>query len=279
MRLLITAIMTIGVAAAACTRGATVAASTGAVNAAAVETAGDPTGAAVATSGGTETSSAAAGAVREVTIPAGTRLPIVLDTPVSSASSRVEQSVQAHLSRPIVVRGRSVLPQGSRVSGVVTDATRSGRVKGLAHLALRFDTLIPRGDDERYRIQTAAIGRTAEATKKKDAAEIGIPAAGGALIGALLEVLICSDYPTQLAVGNTFAAFGYAPAGAGGTLNLSFVAGVSAIDTAFLLTLILAFLYAHGERPRDVLFGFRSLAAEAALGIPLTLAALALAAA
>ena len=61
-------------------------------------------------------------------------------------------------------------------------------------------------------------------------------------IVALLEVLICSDYPTQLAVGNTFAAFGYAPAGAGGTLNLSFVAGVSAIDTAFLLALILAFI-------------------------------------
>ena len=46
MRLLITAIITIGVAGAACTRGATVAASTSAVNAAAVETAGDPTGAA-----------------------------------------------------------------------------------------------------------------------------------------------------------------------------------------------------------------------------------------
>jgi membrane protease YdiL (CAAX protease family) len=98
-------------------------------------------------------------------------------------------------------------------------------------------------------------------------------------IVALLEVLICSDYPTQLAVASTFAAFGYAPSGAGGTLNLSFVAGVSALDTAFLLTLILAFLYAHGERPRDVLFGFHSLAAEAALGIPLTLVALGLAAA
>jgi len=98
-------------------------------------------------------------------------------------------------------------------------------------------------------------------------------------IVALLEVLICSDYPTQLAVGNTFAAFGYIPSGAGGDLNLSFVAGVSAIDTAFLLTLILAFLYAHGERPRDVLFGSRSLAGEAALGVPLTLVALALTAA
>ncbi len=79
-----------------------------------------------------------------------------------------------------------MIPQGSRVSGVVTDATRSGRVKGLAHLALRFDTLAPRGDDERYQIHTAAVGRTAQSTKKKDATEIGVPAAGGALIGALL---------------------------------------------------------------------------------------------
>jgi membrane protease YdiL (CAAX protease family) len=98
-------------------------------------------------------------------------------------------------------------------------------------------------------------------------------------IVALLEVMICSDYPTQLAVGNTFAAFGYVPSGAGGDLNLSFVAGVSAIDTAFLLALILGFLYVHGERPRDVIFGFRPFAAEAALGIPLTLVALALTAA
>jgi len=186
MRLLITAIMTIGLAGTACNRSATLAASAGAVNAAAAEAPADRNSAAVATSGADEANGAAAGAVREVTIPAGTRLPIVLDTPVSSATSRLEQSVQAHLARPVMVHGRSVLPQGSRVSGVVTDATRSGRVKGLAHLAVRFDTLVPRGDDERYRIQTAAIGRTAEATKKKDAAEIGIPAAGGALIGALV---------------------------------------------------------------------------------------------
>jgi hypothetical protein len=188
MRLLITALMTISVAAtAACNRGATVAAATaGTVNAAA-EAAGEPN-AAVATSGG-DTAAGSGGAVRgvrEVTIPAGTRLPIVLDTAVSSATSRVEESVQSHLSRPVVVHGRSVLPQGSRVSGVVIDATQSGRVKGLAHIALRFDTLVPRGDDERYRIQTAAVGRTAPATKKKDAAEIGVPAAGGALIGALV---------------------------------------------------------------------------------------------
>src|SRR5206468_8007926 len=56
----------------------------------------------------------------------------------------------------------------------------------LAHLAVRFDTLMPRGDDERYHIRTAAVGRTAESTKKKDALEIGVPAAGGAIIGGLV---------------------------------------------------------------------------------------------
>jgi len=126
-----------------------------------------------------------AAAWREVTIPAGTTLPVVLDTTVSSATSRVEQPVAAHLSRPVSINGVAVLPEGSRVSGVVTDATRSARVKGRAHLAIRFDSLTPRGDDQRYTIQTTSVGRTAPATKKNDAMKIGAPAAGGAIIGAI----------------------------------------------------------------------------------------------
>ena len=79
-----------------------------------------------------------------------------------------------------------MLPEGSTVSGVVTDATPSAKVKGRAHLAVRFDSLTPRGGDERYRIETAAIGRTAPATKKNDAIKIVAPAAGGAIIGAIV---------------------------------------------------------------------------------------------
>ena len=131
-------------------------------------------------------SPAAARRVRDVTIPAGTVLPIVLDTPVGSDTSHVEQSVAAHLSRTITFHGEAVVPAGSRIHGVVTDATPSGRVKGRAHLAVRFDSLSPRGDDERYQIRAASIGRTAPGTKKKDALEIGAPAAGGAIIGALV---------------------------------------------------------------------------------------------
>jgi hypothetical protein len=130
--------------------------------------------------------SGAAVVTREVTIPAGTPLSIILETPVNSETSRVEERVNAHLARAIVVNGATVVPEGSSVGGVVTDAKQSGKVKGRAHVAVRFDSLTPSGGDERYTIHTSSVGRTAEGTKRKDALEIGAPAAGGALIGALL---------------------------------------------------------------------------------------------
>ena len=142
--------------------------------------------------------------VREVTIPAGTELPIVLDTSVGSKTSRVEQPVRAHLSRAIVIDGRSAIPEGSTVSGVVTDAKPSAKVKGRAHLAVRFNSIVPRGSDERYQIETAAVGRTAPATKKNDAIKIGAPAAGGAIIGGIIG-------------GGKGAAIGAAAGGGAGT--------------------------------------------------------------
>ena len=142
--------------------------------------------------------------VREVTVPAGTELAIVLDTSVGSKTSHVEDPVRAHLSRAVTVDGQAVLPDGSIVSGVVTDATPAAKVKGRAHLAVRFDSITPRGGDERYRIDTTAIGRTAPATTKNDAVKIGAPAAGGAIIGAIVG-------------GGKGAAIGAAAGGGAGT--------------------------------------------------------------
>lgn len=161
-----------------------------------------------AASGSTAASATRAGAkgatVREITLPAGTHLPIVLETTVGSDISKVEDPVRAHLTRAIDVQGTTVLPEGSRLSGVVTDATRSAKVKGRAHVAVRFDTLVPAGEDDRYQIDTSAVARIAASTKKKDALEIGGGAAGGALIGALIG-------------GGKGAAIGSAAGGGAGT--------------------------------------------------------------
>jgi membrane protease YdiL (CAAX protease family) len=92
---------------------------------------------------------------------------------------------------------------------------------------------------------------------------------------ALLEVLICSDYPTQFAIGSTFAALGYRPF-ANGHLLAGYVVTLSLIDTAVLVGLILMFLRAHGERARDVFLGGRPVGREVLLGAVMTFAALAI---
>jgi membrane protease YdiL (CAAX protease family) len=92
---------------------------------------------------------------------------------------------------------------------------------------------------------------------------------------ALLEVAICSGYPTQIALGTTLAALGLAPL-TGGQLSLSYVVMVSLVDTVLLLALMLMFLSVHGERPRELFLGRRPIAGEARAGVSLALVALAL---
>lgn len=139
---------------------------------------------------------------REVTIPAGTVLPAELQTSVHSASSNVEDQVRATLRRAVTIDGHEALPVGATLRGVVTDVERSGRVKGLAHVSLRFNSLEAR--DERMNVRTEAIGRTAPATKKEDATKIGVGAGAGAVIGGIVG-------------GGSGAAKGAAIGGAGGT--------------------------------------------------------------
>ena len=59
---------------------------------------------------------------------------------------------------PVVVRGRVVIPQGSSVSGSVTQLKRPGRVRGKAELYVRFDSLIlPNGVTRDFRSRLGTI--------------------------------------------------------------------------------------------------------------------------
>jgi CAAX protease family protein len=94
---------------------------------------------------------------------------------------------------------------------------------------------------------------------------------------ALLEVLLCSGFPTQLAIGGTFAAFGTGAFVTGGGLSMRYVVGLSLIDSFVVIALVVLFLIVHGERPRDVIVGDRPIASEAAAGVPMIFVALAIA--
>jgi membrane protease YdiL (CAAX protease family) len=95
------------------------------------------------------------------------------------------------------------------------------------------------------------------------------PRTGAARLVAILEVLLCSGFPTQIALGGTYVALGYKVLNASGGLATSYVVSVSLADAVLVVSLVVLFLVAHGERPRDVILGQVPVAAEAVAGLPL----------
>ena len=84
------------------------------------------------------------------TLPSGTRLPLVLQTGVSSRASEVGDAVVAKTRLNVRdSRGRIVIPAGSEVHGRVTSADPGGKMKGRARLAVTFDRVVIRGEEHK----------------------------------------------------------------------------------------------------------------------------------
>lgn len=118
-----------------------------------------------------------------MTIPAETAIALTLVTPIASNTSQVEDQVRATVANAIVVRGTTVVPAGAQVTGTVLEAKESGRVKGRASVAVRFDRLTVHGDS--HRIQTARITSEASSSTKKDVKRGAIGAGAGAIVGGI----------------------------------------------------------------------------------------------
>jgi len=120
---------------------------------------------------------------RELTVPAGTTLPLELMTALSSETATVETPVRARLRQSVNVDGHTALPEGTVLTGTVTDVERSGRVQGRSRLAFQFDTATVNG--VRETVRTNPVSFEGEASKGDDAKKIGIGAGIGAAIGAI----------------------------------------------------------------------------------------------
>ena len=88
-------------------------------------------------------------------------------------------------------------------------------------------------------------------------------------VAAILEVILCSGFPTQLLLIAVLAGFGLPVRAAEGGLSPRFVFTVSLLDAAFVAGLVVLLLWAHRESVRDVLFGHVAVVREVLLGIAL----------
>lgn len=86
-------------------------------------------------------------------------------------------------------------------------------------------------------------------------------------LGAAIEVVLCSGFPTQLMLMGVLTGFGMPMQTSDGHLSPPFVVAVSMADAVLVIGLVLVFLRIHRESVSDVLFGRRSILKEALVGI------------
>jgi len=118
------------------------------------------------------------------TLAAGTELQVALDTAVSSATSKVGDSVRAHLTQPLVIDGATAIPEGSSVVGTVTEAVPVKKIGGAASVGVRFDAVELPGQTV---VIDASIQQKAKSETGKDAGTIAGATVGGAILGRVLS--------------------------------------------------------------------------------------------
>lgn len=143
---------------------------------------------------------AAAGAAAE--IPPGAHVLLRMENSLNTRTAQEGDYVYLRTAVPIAVSGQIAVPAGSYVQGVVTEAKRSGRVRGRAQLAIRLETLTL-GSGKVYKfaphLSTVDSGDTGQKVvggentveqapgKGQDAERIAILAGTGASIGGIAD--------------------------------------------------------------------------------------------
>ena len=78
----------------------------------------------------------------QLTIPAGTKVPLSLKHAISTRQSREDDAVYAETTFPVVANDRVLIPAGTFVQGRITHIQRAGRIKGRAEVLIHFTSMI-----------------------------------------------------------------------------------------------------------------------------------------
>jgi len=138
-----------------------------------------------------------------ITLPSGTRVPLVLKHAITTKTAREGDAIYAETNFPVVADGKMAIPPGTYVQGVITRIQRAGRVKGKAELLVHFTSMIfPSGytvllpgsvDNVPGQENSKVKDKDQEGTiqgaggKGKDAGTIASNAGTGAVIGGIAQ--------------------------------------------------------------------------------------------
>jgi hypothetical protein len=134
-----------------------------------------------------------------ILIPTGTRIGVVLENGISTATAKPGDSIYFRTSFPITIENKVVIPVGTYLRGEVTESKRPGHVKGKGELRIRLKTMVfPNGytvdmnaephSADGGQVKTDPEGKmTGPGGKGKDIETVAKTTAAGAGIGAIAD--------------------------------------------------------------------------------------------
>ncbi len=142
---------------------------------------------------------------------------------VSTKQAVVGDRLYLETAFPVLSEGRIVIPQGSWVTGTITEVKRPGRVKGRGELQVRFDSLtLPNGVSRNFRSDLGSLDARNNETLKREQNKISGP---GDKSGDLGTVIGTTAAGTVIGSG-VGAAAGNAARGAGIGAGVGAAAGL-----------------------------------------------------
>jgi type IV secretory pathway VirB10-like protein len=157
----------------------------------------------------------------ELIVPAASVIGLRLESALSSETAQLEDRVTAVVTRDVTVNGRTAIPAGSRVDGVVMAVEQGGKFRERARLGIQF-TSVRLADNTNLRVRTEPVYRDGESPSREATTKIGIGAAAGAVLGGIL-----GGKKGAVIGGATGAGAGTAVVTAGGRHAAIFEAGSS----------------------------------------------------
>lgn len=137
----------------------------------------------------------------QVTIPAGTKIPIALKNTISTKANHEGDPIYAQTTFPVVLNDRIVVPAGTYVQGKISSIKPAGHIKGRAEVLIHFTTLIypsgytvmlpgsienaPGVDNGKVKDKEGTI--RGDSNAGKTAATVAGPAAEGTVAGAVIH--------------------------------------------------------------------------------------------
>lgn len=121
--------------------------------------------------------------IQQVTLPAGTLIPVRTIDSVDSRTDQVGQTFRASIDSDVTIDNQIVVPKGAEARLKLIRVSSAGEIRGKSELQLQLDRIVVGKNS--YAVVSNVVERAAAAEGPKTARDIAIGAAIGTAIGAI----------------------------------------------------------------------------------------------